>query len=142
VVREADFQRRLDVHAVREAMTRRPSRQLASLLDRIAPTQSGQEDELLRICARYGLPMPMTQARVGARTVDFLWPDARLIVEIDPWESHGSRTAFRNDRSATNTLQLAGYTVLRFTDTDLARDPARVARLISQALSATSPPVR
>jgi very-short-patch-repair endonuclease len=143
VVRETDYQGRFDARAVREVMARRPSRRLASLVERLAPTQSGHEDELLRICARYGLPMPVTQARVGARTVDFLWPDARVIVEIDPWESHGSRTAFGNDRSATNSLQLAGYTVLRFTDTDLVRDPARVARLIRQACSsATVPPVR
>ena len=86
----------------------------------------------------------MTQARVGARTVDFLWPRERVVVEIDPWSSHGSRTAFANDRAATNALQLAGYVVLRFTDADLARDPARVARLIARALQAQpiSPPVR
>jgi len=49
------------------------------------PTQSRHEDRLLRICERFELPMPPRQQRVGARTVDFLWPHARLIVEVDSW---------------------------------------------------------
>ena len=73
-----------------------------------------------------------------------LWPDARLIVEIDSWDAHGTPTAFQNDRSASNGLQLSGYVVLRFTDSELERDPARVARLVRRALAAqlTVPPVR
>ena len=67
--------------------------------------------------------------------MDFLWPDARLIVEVDSWDAHGTRTAFQNDRAASNGLQLAGYVVLRFTDADLIRDPTRVARLIGRALA-------
>jgi very-short-patch-repair endonuclease len=69
----------------------------------------------------------------------------RLIAEVDPWSWHGSRSAFAHDRAATNTLQLAGYVVPRFTDHDLARDAARVARRITRALAAQplmSPPVR
>ena len=144
VVREADFQRRLDVSAVRASLVRRPSPALADLLDRRAPTQSRHEDRFLRLCQRFGLPAPLTQQRVGGRTVDFMWPDARLIVEIDSWDAHGTPTAFQNDRSASNGLQLSGYVVLRFTDSELERDPARVARLVRRALAAqlTVPPVR
>jgi very-short-patch-repair endonuclease len=136
VVREAEFQRRLDVAAVRASLARRPSRVLADLLQRRSPTQSRHEDRLLRICRRFGLPAPLTQQRIGARTVDFLWPEARLVVEVDSWDAHGTATAFQNDRSASNALQLAGYVVLRFTDVDLARDPGRVAAAIDRALRA------
>jgi very-short-patch-repair endonuclease len=144
VVREADFQRRLDVDAVRASLVRRPSQALADLLERRAPTQSRHEDRFLRLCQRFGLPTPLTQQRVCRRTVDFLWPDARLVVEIDSWDAHGTLTAFQNDRSASNGLQLAGYVVLRFTDGELRREPARVARLVRRALAAqlTLPPVR
>jgi very-short-patch-repair endonuclease len=144
VVRETDFQRRLDVAAVRQSLVRRPSRDLVDLLDRRAPTQSRHEDRFLRLCRRFGLPVPLTQQSVGGRTVDFLWPDARLVVEIDSWDAHGTRTAFQNDRAATNAMQLSGYVVLRFTDAELRRDPARVARLVGRALAAqlTVPPVR
>jgi very-short-patch-repair endonuclease len=136
LVRETEFQRRLDIGGIRASLARRPSPTLAALLDCIAPTQSRHEDRLLRICERHGLPTPLTQQRVGARTVDFLWPDARLVVEIDSWDAHGTRSAFQNDRTASNGLQLAGYLVLRFTDADLVRQPARVAREISRALEA------
>jgi very-short-patch-repair endonuclease len=123
---------------------RRPSQALTDLLDRRAPTQSRHAHRFLRLCQRFDLPAPRTQQRVGGRTVDFLWPDARLIVEIDSWDAHGTPTAFQNDRSASNRLQLSGYVVLRFTDSELERDPARVAGLVRRALAAqlTVPPVR
>ena len=92
----------------------------------------------MRLCERFGLPAPLTQQSVGGRTVDFLWPEARLVVEVDSWDAHGTRSAFQNDRTASNGLQLAGYVVLRFTDVDLIRDPARVARLIRRALEAAT----
>jgi very-short-patch-repair endonuclease len=138
LVRETEFQKRLDVAAIRHSLIWRSAPSLDSLLDRIAPTQSRHEDRLLRLCERFGLPAPLTQQSVGGRTVDFLWPEARLVVEVDSWDAHGTRSAFQNDRTASNGLQLAGYVVLRFTDTDLVRDPARVARLIRRALEAAT----
>jgi very-short-patch-repair endonuclease len=138
LVRETEFQKRLDVAAIRQSLRWRGTPSLERLLDRIAPTQSRHEDRLLRLCERFGLPAPLTQQSIGGRTVDFLWPEARLVVEVDSWDAHGTRSAFQNDRTASNGLQLAGYVVLRFTDTDLVRDPARVARLIRRALEAAT----
>jgi very-short-patch-repair endonuclease len=138
LVRETEFQKRLDIAAIRRSAMWRPAPSLNGLLDRIAPTQSRHEDRLLRLCKRFGLPAPLTQQSIGGRTVDFLWPEARLVVEIDSWDAHGTRSAFQNDRTASNGLQLAGYVVLRFTDTDLVRDAARVARLIRRALEAAT----
>jgi very-short-patch-repair endonuclease len=57
-----------------------------------------------------------------------------VVVETDGWEGHGTRSAFQSDRAVSNTLQLAGYTILRFTDADLRRRPAGVAREIRSAL--------
>jgi hypothetical protein len=64
---------------------------------------------------------------------------ARTIVDL----AH-TLELFQNDRSASNGLQLAGYVVLRFTDSELRSDPARVARLVRRARAAqlTVPPVR
>ena len=116
LVRETEFQKRLDVTAIRESLRWRRTPSLEALLDRVAPTQSRHEDRLLRLCERFGLPAPLTQQSLGGRTVDFLWPEARLVVEVDSWIAHGTRSAFQNDRTASNGLQLAGYVVLRFTD--------------------------
>jgi very-short-patch-repair endonuclease len=68
--------------------------------------------------------------------VDFIWHDHNLIVEVDGWLAHATRHAFQRDRSTTNTLQLAGYTVLRFTEDDLTERPRTVAAQIKQVLEA------
>jgi len=104
-------------------------------VDDLTLTRSHIEDRLLEICDRRGIERPATQQPLAGRRVDFLWPIARLVVETDGWEAHGTRNAFQRDRSASNALQLAGYTVLRFTHADLMRRPARVAREIRTALA-------
>jgi very-short-patch-repair endonuclease len=68
--------------------------------------------------------------------VDFIWHDEHLVVEADGWQAHGTRHAFQRDRATTNALQLAGYTVLRYTEQDLTRRPREVAAQIRGALSA------
>lgn len=134
VVREADFQRRLDVGAIRASLAGRPTPVLEELLARRSPTASRHEDRFLRLCRQYDLPMPLTQQRVGGRTVDFLWPAAHVVVEVDSWDAHRTYSAFQDDRSATNGMILAGYVVLRFTDWEIRRRPARVAATVRRAL--------
>jgi very-short-patch-repair endonuclease len=133
-LREAQFQRRFDPAAIRELLTRRPSRTLHALIADLTPTQTVLEDRLLTICDRHRLPRPLTQQPIRGHPVDFLWPDQRVVAETDGWQAHGTRTAFQTDRAVSNVLQLAGYTILRFTDYDLRRRPAHVAQQIRAAL--------
>jgi very-short-patch-repair endonuclease len=64
---------------------------------------------------------------VGPFTVDFLWGEARLIVETDGWESHRTRSAFEADRARDSKLKLSGFDVLRFTYRQIVSEPAAVA---------------
>jgi very-short-patch-repair endonuclease len=134
LVRDAMFQRRFNDARVREALQRKRSRRLPSYLNDHTSTQSGLEDMLLRICDRHRIPRPETQHGTNPR-VDFIWHDHNLVVEVDGWLAHGTRHAFQRDRTTTNTLQLAGYTVLRFTEHDLTHRPRMVATQIRQALA-------
>jgi hypothetical protein len=70
----------------------------------------------------------------AAKSADFLFAAARLIVMIDGWGYHGSRQAFQVDRQDQNGLIGAGYTVLRFTPEDLQRRPAYVVESVFQVL--------
>ena len=133
-LREAQFRRLFHLPSMLAVLDHRPSRQLRELIDDLIPTQSHLEDRLLTICKRHDLPTPRTQRQIGATRVDFLWPDHDLIVETDGWESHSTRSAFQQDRTATNDLQLAGYTLLRFTHADLAHRAGHVAAQIARAL--------
>lgn len=134
-LRETQFLRLFDLGAVREVLDRRPSRVIGALVDDLVLTQSPLEDRLLTICDRHRLPRPLTQEVILGRRMDFVWPAERVVVETDGWEGHSTRSAFQADRSASNALQLAGWTILRFTHADLRRRPLFVARQIRFALT-------
>ena len=91
---------------------------------------------MLTLIERIGLPSPRTNVRVLGYEVDFLWPDARLVVETDGYGSHGTRRAFERDRQRDARLTAAGYRVLRFTWWQLANEPEVVAARLAEALSA------
>ncbi|MFT4296909.1 MAG: DUF559 domain-containing protein [Micropruina sp.] len=72
---------------------------------------------------------------------DVLFPDARVILEFDGYEVHGTRQAFESDRVRQNRLVLARYTVLRITWRRLQDDPDAVLAEIRAALALGEPQV-
>ncbi len=60
---------------------------------------------------------------------DLLWPDARLVVEIDGAD-HRTATKYSDDRRRDVALQLAGYMVVRFTNEQVLSDSATVVDII------------
>jgi very-short-patch-repair endonuclease len=66
--------------------------------------------------------------------VDILFSSHRLVLEIDGFETHGTRLAFEQDRRRRNDLVLAGYRVLNFTYLQLLDDPGWVIGCIRSAL--------
>lgn len=97
-------------------------------------TRSELEAGFLAICRRHRIPMPKTNARVDSFIVDFFWPTRRLIVEVDGWDSHGTRSAFEADRERDTQLKLLGYDVVRFTWRQLTDDPAGWAGALRELL--------
>jgi very-short-patch-repair endonuclease len=55
--------------------------------------------------------------------VDLLWSDGRLVVEIDGYGWHSTRSAFHADRQRDYELTLSGYLVLRLTHDFVMEDP-------------------
>jgi very-short-patch-repair endonuclease len=96
------------------------------------------EPRMARLLRDAGLPRPTFQYAVpGTRyRVDFAYPDARLAIEVDGYASHGTRTAFEADRDRQNCLVLAGWMVIRFTWTQVVRQPGSVAAQVRAALGA------
>jgi hypothetical protein len=89
--------------------------------------RSELEARFLALLDARGLPRPLTNAMVHGHEVDALWPDPRLVVELDGYAFHHTRRAFQRDRSKANALTLNGYVVLRYTHDDVTRRPERVA---------------
>jgi Protein of unknown function (DUF559). len=89
-------------------------------------TRSELEARFLAICRRHRKPEVNTT--VGPFIADFLWLRQRLIVELDGYRAHGTRSAFESDRARDIELKLLGYEVIRLTWRQLTSEPARVAR--------------
>ena len=108
---------------------------LRRLVDDYIPagTDSEVEAAFLELCARHGLPIPETQVPIGRYRVDFLWPDLNLVVETDGRDTHDGFIAFRNDRVRDRAVKAAGLEVLRFTGTEVLREPRKVACEVSAA---------
>jgi very-short-patch-repair endonuclease len=71
--------------------------------------------------------------------VDVLFRGRCLVIEVDGWRAHSSRAAFVADRRRQNRLEVAGYTVLRFTVDDLTQRPGEVLAQIRSALAGVIP---
>lgn len=65
--------------------------------------------------------------------VDVAIPDKGIAIEVDGWAYHSDVDRFRRDRSRQNDLIMLGWTVLRFTWSDLVERPAYVRTMIARA---------
>ena len=99
-------------------------------------TRSEAEREFLRLCRRHHLPEPEVNVRIGRFTVDFLWRQQRLVVEIDGWAAHRGGQAFEDDHQRELELRALGHRVRRFTPSQLNRSPVQVADAVAKALRA------
>jgi hypothetical protein len=75
-------------------------------------TRSELEDRFLAFLDQRGLPPPVANAwlHLGEDWVegDCVWPEHRLVVELDSWAFHATKAAFRRDRARDRRLRLAG----------------------------------
>lgn len=150
-----DLTRTLEEAEVQRLVTRR---QLTALLDRsrgragAAPlrlalsrydtpalTRSEAERQMLELIRAARLPPPRTNTHVNGHEVDLLWPEHRLIVEIDGFTFHSTRTAFERDRTRDQQLQAAGYRVLRITWRQIQKEPEALIATLAASLQAGLP---
>ena len=99
-------------------------------------TKSKAERRLLRLIRAARLPLPRTNVMVAGWEVDAVWPQNRLVVEVDGYAYHGNRAAFERDRRKDAALTAAGYRVVRITWRQLEDEPHAVVALIAR-LTAT-----
>lgn len=106
------------------------------------PGDSDQEMRVVRILVDAGMPEPRQQLVVrlsGYRFVlDMAYPELKLAIEYDGWDSHRTRTSFDHDRLRANVLVANGWTVLRFTSAMTDAQIADVARTTHASLATGS----
>lgn len=108
-------------------------------------TRSEAERRLLDVLRARGIAAPETNVRVGRYEVDLLWRAERVVVEVDGYAFHATRSAFERDRVRDAELQAAGLAVARVTWRQIVDTPdatvRRIARLLDSrgvAVSATA----
>jgi very-short-patch-repair endonuclease len=105
-------------------------------LDRLRDDPGGRirstlEQLFLPFLDDHRIPRPRLNAwlSVGEHRyqVDCLWPEARLIGELDGFKSHGTKRAFRKDRKRDRRLGAAGFRVVRITEDQVLEEPLALA---------------
>jgi very-short-patch-repair endonuclease len=136
---EALVKRIVTRSAVRNAQRRASRRRGSKIINTITSAEGGTRSEAERhfrtLIRKSGLPRPAVNVRLGPYEVDFLWSEQRLIVEVDGYAFHSSRTAFERDRRRDAHLQSLGYRVMRVTWRQLMTEPEAVLVRITQALA-------
>ena len=123
---------RAGTRALRAVMAERP--------DGYVPTASDLEARFVELLNDSGIAAPDRQVNLGGSLawigrVDFLWRDARVIVETDGGEHHASISDREEDERRDRSLEAAGWIVLRFSWIDVTRRPTSVLRTLRNALA-------
>jgi Transcriptional regulator, AbiEi antitoxin/Protein of unknown function (DUF559) len=91
------------------------------------PTRSGWEDDFPAFCAEHGLPAPVMGVPMGGYILDALFPNEKVIVELDSWRFHRGKVAFETDRERDATTLAKGFVTVRVTEERLDERPRQEA---------------
>ena len=75
-----------------------------------------------RLAGLFAFNQRVRTVKDSSYIVDLLWPEGKLVVEIDGFKFHGSRYAFGYDRNKDYELALSGYAVLRMPHDEVMAD--------------------
>jgi very-short-patch-repair endonuclease len=147
MIKEAEYLNRWDRLSLPDLLERYPgkrgSRKVQFALERLKVEPPGRKRSKLEMrfapfLRRHHLPLPRFNDWIllGANRyrADCHWPQLRLIIELDGWEGHSSRSAFQDDRARDRALHAAGFSVVHITWNQLDLEPEAVASDLGQLL--------
>jgi very-short-patch-repair endonuclease len=138
---EADYQKLFDPRAV-VAITgqgKPGSQRLREAVERhqprLAHTRSYLEERFLALLENEDLPLPELNVRLAGWTVDALWRQQRVVVELDGYDNHHTPAQIQRDRRKELALRAAGFVVLRYTLHQVTEESALVIADLAPRLS-------
>jgi predicted transcriptional regulator of viral defense system len=109
-------------------------------------TKSELERRFLTFLDEVGLPRPRTNVwlNIGGdwMEVDCVWPEQRVIAELDSRTYHQTTAAFERDRRRDRRLQAAGWRPIRITDEMLRKERAALVADVRALVSGRAAPAR
>jgi very-short-patch-repair endonuclease len=140
MVKEAEYLNRYDRLSLWDLLERYPgkrgSRKIQFALQRLKEEPPGRkrsklEERFAPFLRRYHLPLPRFNDLISLNgknyEVDCHWPELGQIVELDGWQGHGTKSAFREDRARDRALRVAGYSVIHLTWNQLDDEAEQIA---------------
>jgi hypothetical protein len=141
LVEKAEDRELFDLRAVEDLLARTVGhhghgrlRKAITLYKPTSFTRSSLERRFLELCLATGLPQPRTNYVEQGFELDCYWPDHRFAVELDVFETHGTRAAFERDRKRQEDLLLVGIGMTRVTGPRLEQEPKDVMRRVGRLL--------
>jgi Transcriptional regulator, AbiEi antitoxin len=103
----------------------------ALLLTEVPLTRSKLERDFLAFIRRYNLPIPILNTKLHGFEVDAVFPDHKLIVELDDYATHGDPATFETDRERDAVHLDHGYRTIRITRERFnRREATRLRRIL------------
>jgi very-short-patch-repair endonuclease len=140
LIREMEFRELWDALSLWDLVRRYPRRRgvarVRLALERLKDEPGGRkrsrlEERFAPFLRHHNVLLPRFNDSIflgGKRyEVDCHWPGTGEIVELDGWQGHKTRTAFREDRARDRKLRVAGYSVTRLTWNQLEDEPETIA---------------
>jgi very-short-patch-repair endonuclease len=118
--------------------TRSGTRTLRRLLEpnfRPALTRSKAERRFLALVRKSKLAEPRVNARIDGYEVDFFWPGANLVVEVDGHAFHAAKPQRERDSTRDQILTAHGRRVLRVTWHHIDKEPEALAARVAAAIA-------
>jgi hypothetical protein len=98
-------------------------------------TRSEFERRFLQVVREAGLSEPATNVFVAGHELDAYWEEVHFGVELDTYETHGSRLSFEDDRVRDDDFLHAELVTTRVTETRLDRAPDAVVDSLRRHLA-------
>jgi predicted transcriptional regulator of viral defense system len=148
-MREAEYQRLLDLNTLNAAVERAHGRKrLEALKNAIAQHRPGQiirgelEHRFAELRRAGGLMAPETNVPLTIKgqtyVIDCLWRDEQIAVELDGRDAHERALAFESDRRRDAALTAIGLRPMRFTWQRVSYDGAEVLADLTAAMKRSS----
>lgn len=146
LLKRSEERKLFDLAAVHDVLERnrghggnKPLRRALTLYEPPPFTRSDFELGFYEAVLADGLPEPRVNFNVAGMELDLYWPDHRFAVELDLFETHGTRESFEEDRIRREELLLHGVEAINITQPRFAREPDAVLSRLRALLAERGP---